>query len=117
MNISEAATKVGLTPVTLRYYERIGLIPAVKRKNGGIRDYQEADLQWIEFIKCMKSAGLSIESLIEYTSLYIQGDATSEARKNILIEERESLQKKYQEIGETLATLDKKIDFYDSQNC
>lgn len=113
MNISEAAAKVELTPVTLRYYERIGLIPAVKRKNGGIRNYQEEDIRWIEFIKCMKSAGLSIESLVEYTSLYVQGDTTSEVRKDILIEEREVLRKKYQEIGETLAKLDKKIEFYD----
>jgi DNA-binding transcriptional MerR regulator len=68
MNISEAAEKSGLTAVTLRYYERIGLIPPVTRGNGGVRLFNESDLGWIEFIKCMRNAGLSIESLIEYTS-------------------------------------------------
>ena len=63
MNISEAAEKSGLTAVTLRYYERIGLIPPVTRGNGGVRLYKESDLGWIDFIKCMRNAGLSIESL------------------------------------------------------
>lgn len=64
MNISEAAEKSGLTAVTLRYYERIGLIPPVTRGNGGVRLYKESDLGWIDFIKCMRNAGLSIESLM-----------------------------------------------------
>lgn len=63
MNISEAAEKSGLTAVTLRYYERIGLIPPVTRGNGGVRLYKESDLGWIDFIKCIRNAGLSIESL------------------------------------------------------
>lgn len=73
MNISEAAKLMGVTAVTLRYYERVGLIPPVTRKNGGVRDFQQEDLNWIEFIKCMRSSGLSVESLIEYTTLYQQG--------------------------------------------
>ncbi len=115
MNISEAAIKTELTPVTLRYYERIGLVSAIKRKNGGVRDYNEADLDWLNFIKCMRSAGLSIESLIEYTTLYNQGDDTVTERKNILIEERVHLEQKYQEIGETLEKLNKKIAMYEDQ--
>ena len=80
MNISEAAEKSGLTAVTLRYYERIGLIPPVTRGNGGVRLYKESDLGWIDFIKCMRNAGLSIESLIEYTTLFDQGKDTVVAR-------------------------------------
>ena len=87
MNISEAAEKSGLTAVTLRYYERIGLIPPVTRGNGGVRLYKESALGWIDFIKCMRNAGLSIESLIEYTTLFDQGKDTVVARKEILIEE------------------------------
>ncbi|KAF1300162.1 MerR family transcriptional regulator [Enterococcus sp. JM9B] len=112
MNISKVAEKMALTPVTLRYYERIGLIPPITRKNGGVRNYSEEDLQWIDFIKCMRSAGLTVESLIEYTTLYQQGAATLEARKQILIEEREQLKKKYQEMGETLERLEEKITNY-----
>ncbi|MGM0213089.1 MerR family transcriptional regulator [Enterococcus sp. AZ109] len=114
MNISEAARIMGVTPVTLRYYERVGLIPPVTRKNGGVRDFQREDLNWIEFIKCMRSSGLSVESLIEYTSLYQQGDATLGERKRLLEEERKQLAAKYEEIGATLKRLDSKIEDYEN---
>lgn len=81
MNIAQVAKQFGLTAATLRYYERVGLIPPVKRKDSGIRDYDEEDIKWIEFIKCMRNAGLSIEALIEYTTLFTEGDRTVEARK------------------------------------
>lgn len=113
MNISEAAAKSELTPVTLRYYERIGLIPPVKRKKGGVRDYQEEDLGWIDFIKCMRSAGLSIESLIDYVDLYKQGTDTAEARKEILLEEKEKLVLKNNEIAATIEKLSLKIQHYE----
>ncbi len=113
MNISEAARISELTPVTLRYYERIGLIPPVKRKNGGVRDYGEDDLTWIDFIKCMRTVGLSIESLIEYTKLFPEGDATAAARKEILIEERNRLEERYKILGITLSKLNDKIDWYE----
>ncbi|PTQ86184.1 DNA-binding transcriptional MerR regulator [Trichococcus patagoniensis] len=113
MNISEAAKIMGLTAATLRYYEREGLIPPVTRKNGGVRDYQEDDLGWIEFIKCMRSAGLSVESLVEYTSLFRNGMDTAEERKNILIRERDLLLLKYKEIGETIERLNGKIKSYE----
>lgn len=114
MNISEAAKLMDITAVTLRYYERVGLIPPVTRKNGGVRDFQQEDLNWIEFIKCMRSAGLSVESLIEYTSLYQQGDATLDERKRLLQEERNQLVSKYEEIGATIKRLDCKIEDYEN---
>jgi DNA-binding transcriptional MerR regulator len=113
MNISEAARINGVTPATLRYYEREGLIPPVPRKNGGVRDYQQDDLGWIEFVRCMRSAGLSVESLIEYTSLFREGTDTAEERKNILIRERDLLLLKYKEIGETIERLNGKIKSYE----
>jgi len=113
MNISEAARINGVTPATLRYYEREGLIPPVTRKNGGVRDYQQDDLGWIEFVRCMRSAGLSVESLIEYTSLFREGMDTAEERKNILIRQRDLLLLKYKEIGETIERLNGKIKSYE----
>ena len=116
MNISEAAEKSGLTAVTLRYYERIGLIPPVTRGNGGVRLYQESDLGWIDFIKCMRNAGLSIESLIEYTTLFDQGKDTVVARKEILIEEQKKMEERYNELGKTLEKLNKKIEHYEQDH-
>lgn len=115
MNIAQVAKQFGLTAATLRYYERVGLIPLVKRKDSGIRDYDEEDIKWIEFIKCMRNAGLSIEALIEYTTLFTEGDRTVEARKNILADERQRLIEKRKEIDETIKRLDTKIKDYDGK--
>ncbi len=57
MKIAEVSEKFGLSVDTLRYYERVGLIPPVHRNEGGIRDYDELDLRRVDFIKCMRGAG------------------------------------------------------------
>ena len=88
MTIAEVSKKMELSTDTLRYYERIGIIPEVERSESGIRNYTEHDLVWIEFAKYMRSAGMGIESLIEYIKLYNKGDATLEARKQLLIDQR-----------------------------
>lgn len=115
MNISEAAKITGLTAATLRYYESEGLIPPVTRKNGGVRDYQQDDLGWIDFIKCMRSAGMSVDSLIEYTTLFRNGTQSDEARKNILIRERDQLLAKQKEISETIERLNGKIKSFEGK--
>ena len=79
MSITEVSKKYGLSPDTLRYYERIGLIPPVHRTAGGVRDYTESDCNWVEFIKCMRGAGIQVEALIDYVALFQQGDATADA--------------------------------------
>ena len=88
MTITEVSKLYELSADTLRYYERIGLILEVNRNKGGIRDYTEENCRWVEFAKCMRSAGIQIEALIEYVTLFQQGDPTREARKQILIEQR-----------------------------
>ena len=70
MTITEVSKKYDLSQDTLRYYERIGLLPAVNRNKSGIRDYTDEDCKWVEFIKCMRGAGLPIEVLIEYVALF-----------------------------------------------
>ena len=113
MRISKVSERSGISSDTLRYYERIGLIPPVNRNEGGIRDYNEIDVKRVEFIKCMRSAGLPIEALIEYYGLVQQGDQTIEARKEILKEQREQLVAKMEEIQKTLDLLDHKISVYE----
>lgn len=81
MTIAEVSQKFDISPDTLRYYERIGLIPPVPRTSSGIRDYDEVSCGWISLMKCMRQAGVQIEALIEYVSLFQQGDSTREARK------------------------------------
>ena len=113
MKIAEVSEKYGLSVDTLRYYERVGLIPPVNRNDGGIRDYNELDLRRVDFIKCMRSAGLPVEVLIEYVGLVQQGDETIEARKEILIEQRKLLVDRMNEMQKTLDILEHKIEVYE----
>lgn len=114
MLISEVSEKYAISPDTLRYYERIGLLPPVARSKGGLRDYSENDLNWIDFIKCMRSAGLPVEQLAQYVQLFPQGEATLQARKQILIDQREQIAERIAELQRTLAMLDAKIAGYES---
>lgn len=113
MTISEVSKKFDLSQDTLRYYERIGLIPSVNRNKGGIRDYTEEDCKWVEFIKCMRNAGLPIEVLIEYVTLFQQGDATIKTRKELLTEQRKQLIAKMEDMKKTLERLNYKIESYE----
>ena len=74
MKIAEVSKRYGVSTDTLRYYERIGLLRHVPRNKSGIRDYDEASCNAVEFVKCMRDAGMSIESLVEYMELLEQGD-------------------------------------------
>ena len=114
MKIAAVSEQYGISSDTLRYYERIGLIQPVHRSENGIRDYNELDLRRVEFIKCMRSAGLPVEVLIEYVGLVQQGDKTIEARKEILREQRELLMIRMSEMQKTLDILDHKIDVYEN---
>ncbi len=111
MTITEVSRKYGLTPDTLRYYERIGLIPPVPRGKGGARDYGEESCQWVELMKCMRSAGVQIEALIEYAALTQQGDKSLEARRDLLVRQREQLAARMADMQASLDRLDYKIDY------
>jgi DNA-binding transcriptional MerR regulator len=113
MIIAEVSKKFGLSQDTLRYYERIGLVPSISRSKSGIRNYSEEDCRWIEFIKCMRNAGLPIEVLIEYVTLFQKGDETIAARKELLTEQRKLLAGKMDEMKKTLERLDYKIESYE----
>ena len=114
MKIAAVSEQYGISADTLRYYERVGLIPPVQRNEGGIRDYNELDLRRVDFIKCMRSAGLPIEVLIDYVALVQRGDETIDARKEILKEQRELLLARMQEMQKTLDILDHKIEVYEN---
>lgn len=113
MTIAEVSRKYEISADTLRYYERIGLIPPVPRNKSGIRNYDEASCQWIELMICMRKAGVQIEALVEYVELFQQGDATIDARKEILIEQRERLAAKMNEMQASLDRLNQKINGYE----
>ena len=112
MTINEVSKKYKVTCDTLRYYERIGVIPEVHRNSSGIRDYTEEDLRWVELALCMRNAGLSIETLVEYQRLYQEGDSTIKARLDLLTEQMDILKEQKKQIEDTMDRLSYKISRY-----
>ena len=112
MRIAEVSKQYDISADTLRYYERIGLLPRVHRNASGVRDYDETDLARVKFIKCMRGANVSIEALQEYMRLLDEGDATIAERKAILEEQRDIAQERIAEMQAGLDRLNHKIENY-----
>ncbi len=113
MTIKEVCKKYNVTADTLRYYERVGVIPEVHRTAGGIRDYSEEDIKWVETAICFRSARMPIDLLIEYVRLYRMGDDTLKARLELLIEAKKRILDERKKYDDALAKLDYKISKYD----
>ncbi len=112
MTIKEVSKMYNLSPDTLRFYEKKGLIGPVKKTSGGIRDYEEDDLKRIEFIKCMRSAEIPVIVLKEYVDLFSAGDETIKERRKLLEEQKHILEDKIAKMQEAYEKLNKKIDMY-----
>ena len=112
ITIQEVAEKYDLSKDTLRYYEKEGLVGPIGKNKSGSREYQEADLERIEFVKCMRSAGLAIAILKDYIKLYEEGEQTKEARLKLLEKERELLKEKIDYMEDAYKKLNYKIKLY-----
>ena len=112
MNIKSASDLLGISADTIRYYERVGLVPPITRTATGIRDFQDQDIEVLEFIKCFRSAGVSVDSLVDYTSLYQKGDETREERLGILEDEKKKLEERLSQLQTALNRLNHKIKLY-----
>ncbi len=115
MTITEVAKRYDVSADTLRYYERIGLLQPVSRSSGGNRKYSEQDCRWVEFIKCMRAAGISIQALQTYVKLFSQGVETIDERKLLLLEQRRQIVERIDEMNDVLAKLDWKLDGYEDR--
>lgn len=113
MTIKEVSEKYGLSQDTLRYYEKIGVIPPVTRTAGGIRNYTEQDIGWVENAVCMRSAGLPVEVIAEYCRLFSMGDSTIGARLELLTEQRKKLIEQKEQLEKEISRLDYKIGRYE----
>ena len=112
MNIKSASDLLGISADTIRYYERVGLVPPITRTATGIRDFQDQDIEALEFIKCFRLAGVSVDSLVDYMSLYQKGDETREERLGILEEEKKKLEERLSQLQTALNRLNHKIKLY-----
>lgn len=115
MTIKEVAERTGLTPDTLRWYEKIGLLAPV-RKTGGRRNYSEREVRWIGYIKCMRRAALPVDAILEYIRIYRKNAPDSKAkRRAILVQQYELLRKDLEERQRALEYLRLKIDWFDGR--
>ena len=113
MTIKKTSERYGISEHTLRYYEKIGMIPPVTRTSSGIRDYREKDLEWVELVLCMRNAGLPNKVMVEYLRLFQMGDSTIVERLNLLLSQQKILLEQKKNIDETLNRLNYKISRYE----
>lgn len=113
MKIAEVSEKYGIPQDTLRYYEREGVIPEIKRGNGHIRDYTEEDCKAIEFAQCLKAAGFSVEEIVEYRRLSAIGDETVPDRLALMQRKRDDMIQQRAALDKALALLNHKIFCYE----
>ncbi|MGN0601034.1 MAG: MerR family transcriptional regulator [Oscillospiraceae bacterium] len=113
MTIKQVSEKYNISQDTLRYYEKIGAIPPVTRTEGGIRNYTDEDIGWVENAVCMRNAGLPVEVIAEYCRLYNMGDSTIGARLELLAEQRKKLIEQKEQLEAEISRLDYKIGRYE----
>ncbi len=113
-SIGEMAKKLGVAPSTLRYYDKEGLLPFVKRTNGGIRMFSETDYEWLQVIGCLKKTGMSLKDIKDYVYMTMKGDETIEDRLNLLRKQQEIVEKQISELEETLETVKFKCWYYET---
>ncbi|GEO69251.1 MerR family transcriptional regulator [Levilactobacillus acidifarinae] len=113
MKISAVSQKFNISIQTLRYYERLQVIPPVPRDANGFRDYRPSDLAWIHYVQALRRSGVSITSIQAYVRLVPQGTVTRAARKAILLQQRQKLLDQRALIDDALAHMDHKLSVYD----
>jgi DNA-binding transcriptional MerR regulator len=114
-SIKEVAEKFNITPYTLRYYEREGLIPFVQRNNNGRRVYTDTDLGWLQIVCCMRATGMSISYIKNYVELCTNGKDTLEERRKIMLEQKEIIKEEIKKYTDLLELVDMKLDYYDKK--
>lgn len=114
MTIEEISQEIGLSADTLRYYEKIGLLPNVPRDNSGKRNYDENFINWIKFIQTLKNSGMSLNDIIEYINLAKCGNNTYQERKNLLIKSKQILLEKMSNLQSMIEKANYQINNYDN---
>jgi DNA-binding transcriptional MerR regulator len=110
--IQEAAQEMEVSAHTLRYYERIGLLPSIQRSDNGRRNYTEEDLGWVYWLKLLRESGMSIRAMKRYVEITRAGDQTIDERCAMLEEHRNQLRAQIEKLQRYLERLEQKVEFY-----
>ncbi len=114
-SIGEVAEAVGLTAYTLRFYEKEGLLPPIKRNTRGIRVFSDDDIYWIDFINCMRETGMSLQEIKYIIDLSLEGDKTIPKRKQLLKKHKQKIENQIRELQRFIDKIDKKLEWYDGK--
>ena len=112
--VGEMAKMLGVSASTLRYYDKEGLLPFVERSSGGIRMFQESDIEWLQVIGCMKKAGMSIKDIKQYIEMALQGDETIGLRLDMFRRQREALKAQMEELRHAMEMVEYKCWYYET---
>lgn len=113
-SISQVAEKFNLTPHTIRYYDKEGLLPFIDRTKAGNREFSDSDLDWLKLICCLKNTGMPIKQIKQYIQWCLQGDDTLEIRRQMFLDHRKEVLKQMEDLKENLKTIDYKLSLYDT---
>jgi MerR family transcriptional regulator, aldehyde-responsive regulator len=113
--IKDVSAICNLTPYTLRYYEKVGLLPSIQRDENGKRQYTDEDLGWIQIINCMKATGMSIAYIKNYIELCMKENGSIIKRRKIMEEQKEIISEKLKSYTELLGIVNAKLDYYDEK--
>ena len=111
--IGEAAEALDMPATTIRFYDKNGLLPNVSRTGGGVRLFDEDDLEWMRFVERLKASGMPIKEIREYIQLYLAGDATIEERRQIVYERKAAIERQLEELELARDFISYKCWFYD----
>lgn len=112
MNMKAFSELVGLSPYTLRYYEKMGLLNKVQRNTSGHRDYTNKDVDWINFVIRLKDTGMPLSNILEYAKLRALGSGTVKERQDLLEQHKENLKAHIELQLNHLKALEEKIFLY-----
>lgn len=112
--VGEMAKKLNIAPSTLRYYDKEGLLPFVERSGGGIRMFQDSDLEWLTIIECLKKSGMAIKDIKKFIDWCVEGDSTIEQRLELIDRQREAVLHQIEQFKKTLSVLNYKHWYYET---
>lgn len=112
--INDVSSFTDVSPSKLRYYEKEGMLPPIERDKNGVRIYNETDLEWIQFIKALRSTGMSIANIKRYVRLFNEGKETVQERKELIQNHKKMVEEEIVEKQKYLRRLERKIKYYDA---
>lgn len=110
--IGQVAKKLGLTAHTLRYYDKEGLLPFVKKGSSGARVFEDDDLDWLLILECLKATGMHLKDIKKYMDLCLAGDSTLQERMNMFVRQKKRIEEQMQQLNKYMEKIDFKIAYY-----